>query len=51
MTVRENLEMGGGRLDDAEREERLAWLYDCFPILKSARGKPPARCPAASSRC
>jgi branched-chain amino acid transport system ATP-binding protein len=35
MTVRENLEMGGGRLDDAEREERLAGLYDLFPILKT----------------
>jgi branched-chain amino acid transport system ATP-binding protein len=35
MTVRENLEMGGARLSDAEREARLADLYDLFPILKT----------------
>ena len=35
MSVRENLEMGGAHLDDAEREKRFAWLYDLFPILKS----------------
>ena len=35
MTVRENLEMGGARLPDTEREERLADLYDLFPILKT----------------
>lgn len=35
MTVRENLDMGGARLSDVEREERLADLYDLFPILKS----------------
>ena len=35
MSVRENLEMGGGQLGDAERAERLAGLYDLFPILKA----------------
>ncbi len=35
MTVRENLEMGGARLEDKERAERLDWLYDLFPILKA----------------
>ena len=35
MTVRENLEMGGAWLAPAERAERLEWLYDLFPILKS----------------
>ena len=34
MSVRENLEMGGARLDAAERVERLDWLYDLFPILR-----------------
>jgi branched-chain amino acid transport system ATP-binding protein len=38
MSVRENLEMGGARLAEAERVERLDWLYDLFPILK-ARAK------------
>ena len=37
MTVRENPEMGGRRLEEKEREERLTWLFDLFPILKSAR--------------
>jgi branched-chain amino acid transport system ATP-binding protein len=35
MTVRENLEMGGGRLDEKDRLERLEWLFDLFPILKA----------------
>jgi branched-chain amino acid transport system ATP-binding protein len=34
MTVRENLDMGGQRLDKAARAERLDWLFDLFPILK-----------------
>ncbi len=33
MTVRENLDLGGQHLEDAEREERLKWLFDLFPIL------------------
>ncbi|MGJ4996295.1 ATP-binding cassette domain-containing protein [Bradyrhizobium sp. HKCCYLS3077] len=35
MTVRENLELGGNALSDAERSERLEWLFGLFPILKS----------------
>jgi branched-chain amino acid transport system ATP-binding protein len=35
MTVRENLDMGGQRLDKAEKQERLEWLFDLFPILKA----------------
>ncbi|MEO7008226.1 MAG: ATP-binding cassette domain-containing protein [Caldimonas sp.] len=35
MSVRENLDLGGNRLDDAERDERLRWLFDLFPILQS----------------
>jgi len=34
MTVRENLELGGHGLDDAERAQRLEWLYDLFAILR-----------------
>jgi branched-chain amino acid transport system ATP-binding protein len=34
MTVRENLELGGNGLSDAEREQRLEWLCDLFPILQ-----------------
>jgi branched-chain amino acid transport system ATP-binding protein len=33
MTIRENLDLGGQRLTDAERTERLNWLFDLFPIL------------------
>jgi branched-chain amino acid transport system ATP-binding protein len=35
LTVRENLDLGGQHLSRAECEERLAWLFDLFPILKS----------------
>ncbi len=35
MTVRENLDLGGHNLSDAERAERLDWLFDLFPILKT----------------
>jgi branched-chain amino acid transport system ATP-binding protein len=34
MTVRENLELGGHALPEAECEERLEWLYGLFPILR-----------------
>ncbi len=42
MSVQENLDLGGQRQPPAERAERLAWLYDLFPILKS-RSKQLAR--------
>ena len=35
MSVRENLDLGGNGLHDAERLERLEWLFDLFPILQS----------------
>jgi branched-chain amino acid transport system ATP-binding protein len=35
MTVRENLELGGHGLTDAERPQRLEWLFDLFPILRA----------------
>ena len=35
MTVLENLDLGGNALSNAERDERRAWLFDLFPILKS----------------
>jgi len=38
MTVRENLEMGGGHLEEKDRAERTRWLFDLFPIL-DARAK------------
>ena len=34
MSVAENLEIGGARLDKAERRRRLDWLHDLFPSLK-----------------
>ena len=34
MTVRENLDMGGHGLGEAERSERRERLFDLFPILK-----------------
>jgi branched-chain amino acid transport system ATP-binding protein len=34
MSVRENLELGGNGLADAERDQRLEWLCDLFPILR-----------------
>jgi branched-chain amino acid transport system ATP-binding protein len=34
MTVRENLDMGGQHLSDAERAEQIAWLFELFPILR-----------------
>jgi branched-chain amino acid transport system ATP-binding protein len=42
MTVRENLDLGGHGLEDAERDQRRQWLYELFPIL-SARGNQVSR--------
>jgi branched-chain amino acid transport system ATP-binding protein len=39
MTVRENLELGGHRLEPAALAERLAWLFDLFPILRERTGQ------------
>jgi ABC-type branched-subunit amino acid transport system ATPase component len=35
MSVRENLDLGGGHLTAAARQRQLEWLFDLFPILKS----------------
>jgi branched-chain amino acid transport system ATP-binding protein len=34
MTVRENLDLGGQHLSDAESKEQIAWLFELFPILR-----------------
>jgi branched-chain amino acid transport system ATP-binding protein len=39
MTVRENLDMGGQRLEDKERTERREWLFNLFPILKERQSQ------------
>jgi branched-chain amino acid transport system ATP-binding protein len=39
MSVRENLDLGGNGLDDAEREQRLQWLFELFPILQSRQAQ------------
>ncbi|MCG6203322.1 ATP-binding cassette domain-containing protein [Rhodopseudomonas sp. HC1] len=39
MSVRENLDLGGQALPDAEREAQLAWLFELFPILKDRQGQ------------
>jgi branched-chain amino acid transport system ATP-binding protein len=39
MSVRENLDMGGHHVTRTESEERMAWLFDLFPILKSRQNQ------------
>jgi branched-chain amino acid transport system ATP-binding protein len=39
MTVRENLDMGGQRLAERDRAERLTWLFELFPILKERQAQ------------
>jgi branched-chain amino acid transport system ATP-binding protein len=39
MSVRENLDLGGQHLVRGEREERLAWLLDLFPILRERQAQ------------
>jgi branched-chain amino acid transport system ATP-binding protein len=39
MTVRENLDLGGQHVTASESAERMAWLFDLFPILKSRQGQ------------
>ncbi len=39
MTVSENLDMGGHRLNDNVRAERQEWLFDLFPVLKERRSQ------------
>jgi len=35
MSVRENLDLGGQRRSKAESDDRLDWMFELFPILKS----------------
>jgi branched-chain amino acid transport system ATP-binding protein len=39
MTVRENLDMGGQRLAEKDRADRLHWLFDLFPILRARQAQ------------
>jgi branched-chain amino acid transport system ATP-binding protein len=39
MSVRENLDLGGNALTDDERRQRLDWLFDLFPILRSRQAQ------------
>jgi len=39
MSVRENLDLGGNGLEDAEHAERIEWLFDLFPILKDRQSQ------------
>src|ERR1700746_3470437 len=39
MTVRENLDLGGQHLSDADKKKQLDWLFELFPILKQRQGQ------------
>jgi branched-chain amino acid transport system ATP-binding protein len=39
LSVRENLDLGGQRMTDAERDRQLDWLFGLFPILQSRAGQ------------
>ena len=39
MSVRENLDLGGQQLPKGEGAERLAWLFELFPILKTRQSQ------------
>ncbi len=39
MNVRENLDLGGQHLTDADRAVQLGWLFDLFPRLKERQGQ------------
>ncbi len=39
MSVRENLDLGGQHLTDAEQASQLEWLFDLFPRLKEREGQ------------
>jgi hypothetical protein len=39
MTVSENLDIGGHRLNDNVRAGRREWLFDLFPVLKERRSQ------------
>jgi ABC-type branched-subunit amino acid transport system ATPase component len=39
MSVRENLDLGGGHLSKSERQRQLAWVFDLFPILEQRQAQ------------
>jgi ABC-type branched-subunit amino acid transport system ATPase component len=39
MSVRENLELGGGHLGNSTRQRQLAWVFDLFPILEQRQAQ------------
>jgi branched-chain amino acid transport system ATP-binding protein len=39
MSVRENLDLGGGHLSKSERRRQLAWVFDLFPILEQRQSQ------------
>ncbi len=39
MTVRENLDLGGQHLSDADKTKQLNWLFELFPILKQRQSQ------------
>src|SRR5262249_24168296 len=39
MSVRENLELGGGHLTNNQRRRQLAWVFELFPILEQRQAQ------------
>jgi branched-chain amino acid transport system ATP-binding protein len=39
MSVRENLDLGGQHVTAAESAERMAWLFELFPVLQSRQSQ------------
>ena len=39
MSVRENLDLGGGHLSAGERQRQLAWVFELFPILEQRQAQ------------
>jgi len=39
MSVRENLDLGGGHLSSGERQTQLAWVFELFPILEQRQAQ------------
>ena len=39
MTVRENLDLGGGHLGKSELQRQLDWVFDLFPILEQRQAQ------------
>jgi branched-chain amino acid transport system ATP-binding protein len=39
MSVRENLELGGGHLSHLQRQRQLGWVFDLFPILEQRQAQ------------